>query len=112
MDEDTRSKIKEVQKANNYPGLEKLLKLVERKYKYAITRREVKEFLEKDIPTQLYATQQKVNSKGHIVAFVKDELWQIDIFVMKPGLAKYNDDYKYIYSHVSTCLIGKPMDRQ
>jgi hypothetical protein len=42
MDEDTRSKIKEVQKANNYPGLEKLLKLVERKYKYAITRREVK----------------------------------------------------------------------
>ncbi len=98
MDEDTRSKIKEVQKANNYPGLEKLLKLVERKYKYAITRREVKEFLAKDIPTQLYATQQKVNSKGHIVAFVKDELWQIDIFVMKPGLAKYNDDYKYIFA--------------
>jgi transposase InsO family protein len=97
MDEETRSKIKEVQKANNYPGLEKLLKLVERKYKYAITRREVKEFLAKDIPTQLYATQQKVKSKGHIVAYVKDELWQIDIFVMKSGLAKYNDGYRYIF---------------
>ena len=97
MDEETRNKIKEVQKANNYPGLEKLLKLVERKYKFAITRREVKQFLAKDLPTQLYATQQKVNSKGHIVAFVKDELWQIDIFVMKAGLAKYNDDFKYIF---------------
>ena len=97
MDEETRNKIKEVQKANNYPGLERLLKLVERKYKYAITRSEVKQFLAKDLPTQLYATQQKVNSKGHIVAFVKDELWQIDIFVMKAGLAKYNDDFRYIF---------------
>ena len=97
MDEETRNKIKEVQKANNYPGLEKLLKLVERKYKFAITRREVKEFLAKDLPTQLYATQQKVNSKGHIVAFVKDELWQIYIFVMKSGLAKYNDGFRYIF---------------
>ena len=97
MDEETRNKIKEVQKANNYPGLEKLLKLVERKYKFAITRREVKEFLAKDLPTQLYATQQKVKSKGHIVAFVKDELWQIDMFVMKSGLAKYNDGFRYIF---------------
>ena len=97
MDEETRTKIKEAQKENNYPGLEKLLKLVERKYKYAITRREVKEFLTKDIPTQLYATQRKVNSKGHIVAFVKDELWQIDIFVMKAGLTKYNDGFRYIF---------------
>ena len=96
MDEETRNKIKEVQKANNYPGLEKLLKLVERKYKFAITRREVKEFLAKDLPTQLYSTQQKVKSKGHVVAFVKDELWQIDIFVMKSGLAKY-DGFRYIF---------------
>ena len=72
MDDETRKKIKEVQKENNYPGLERLLKLVERKYKYAITRKEVKDFLAKDIPTQLYATQQKVSSKGHIVAYVKD----------------------------------------
>ena len=42
MDDETR---KEVQKENNYPGLERLLKLVERKYKYAITRKEVKDFL-------------------------------------------------------------------
>ena len=112
MDEETRTKIKEVQKENNYPGLEKLLKLVERKYKYAITRREVKEFLAKDIPTQLYATQQKVKSKGHIVAFVKDELWQIDIFVTKAGLTKYNDGFRCIYLSASMSLVGKPMDRQ
>ena len=70
MDEETRNKIKEVQKANNYPGLEKLLKLVERKYKFAITRREVKQFLAKDLPTQLYATQHKVNRYLWILAAI------------------------------------------
>ena len=63
MDEETRNKIKEVQKANNYPGLEKLLKLVERKYKFAITRREVQEFLAKDLHTQLMPRNKKLIAK-------------------------------------------------
>ena len=73
MEEDTRMKIKEVQKGNNYPGLEKLVKLVRSKYKDAIGRKEVQQFLAKDLPIQLYATKQKLNTKGHTVAFVKDE---------------------------------------
>ena len=97
MDEETRIKIKEVQKGNNYPGLEKLIKLVRSKYKDAISRKDVQQFLAKDIPAQLYATTQKLNTKGHTVAFVKDELWQMDIFVMKPGLTQYNDGYRYIF---------------
>ena len=74
MDEETKKNIKEVQQNNNYPGLEKLIRLVRAKYKGAISRNDVKQFLAKDLPTQLNATQQKIRSKGHIVAFVKDEM--------------------------------------
>ena len=84
----TQGKIKEIQKDNNYPGFEKLVKLVKAKYKDAISRKEVKDFLDKDLPTQLYATQQKQDAPGHIVAFRQNDLWQMDIFVMKKGLAK------------------------
>ena len=93
----TQGKIKEIQKDNNYPGFEKLVKLVKAKYKDAISRKEVKDFLDKDLPTQLYTTQQKQDAPGHIVAFRQNDLWQMDIFVMKKGLAKYNDDYRYLF---------------
>ena len=100
MEEETKKNIKEVQQNNNYPGLEKLIRLVRAKYKGAISRNDVKQFLAKDLPTQLYATQQKIRSKGHIVAFVKDEMWQMDIFVMRSGLALYNEHYIYIYIYI------------
>ena len=73
MDEETKKNFKEVQQNNNYPGLERLIRLVRAKYKRAISRNE--QFLANDLPTQLYATQLKIRSKGHIVAFVKDEMW-------------------------------------
>jgi len=99
MDDETKKKIKEVQQENNYPGLERLVRAVGRKYK-DITRGDVKAFLSKDLPAQLYATQQKINSKGHIVAFIKDELWQMDISVMRSSIAEFNDGYKYIFACV------------
>ena len=58
MDEETKANIKQIQRENNYPGFERLVALVRAKYKRAISRQEIREFLDKDIPTQLYATKQ------------------------------------------------------
>jgi hypothetical protein len=86
--------IKQVQKENNYPGLEKLTKLVQISNPQ-IPRSKLKAFLEKDIGTQLTQTQQQKHTDGHIVATKPMEFWQFDIF----DLSRYknqNDDYRYL----------------
>jgi transposase InsO family protein len=97
MDEETKNNIKQIQRENNYPGFERLVALVRAKYKRAISRQEIREFLDKDIPTQLYATKQKLDAYGHTVAFRENELWQIDIFYIKSGNIPLNDGFKYVF---------------
>ena len=51
-------KIDEIYSENNYPGLEKLLKLVKAKYP-EITRDEVKQFRDKEVSAQLLKVTKK-----------------------------------------------------
>jgi len=97
MDEETKNNLKQIQRENNYPGFERLVALVRAKFKRAISRQEIREFLDKDIPTQLYATKQKLDAYGHTVAFRENELWQIDIFYIKSGNTELNEGFKYVF---------------
>ena len=90
--------IKQVQAENNYPGLEKLIKLVQISNP-EISRSKIKAFLSKDIGTQLTQVQQQKHTEGHIVATKPMEFWQFDIF----DLSRYkrqNKDYRYIMARV------------
>ena len=51
MDDDMKQKIAQIQVDNNFPGLERLVKLVDQKYP-EMTRSEVKNFLRDDVITQ------------------------------------------------------------
>ena len=97
MDEDTKKQIKQVQRDNNYPGFERLATLVKKIFENTINRQEVRDFLDKDVPTQLYATKQKLDAYGHTVAFRENELWQIDIFYIKSGNIDANEGFKYVF---------------
>ena len=70
-----------LQRSNNYPGLERLIKLAKDKHP-EITRQQVKTFLDSDVAKQLTKVQQKRPADGHIVAFVPNENWQMDVFDM------------------------------
>jgi hypothetical protein len=83
-----------LQRTNNYPGLERMVKLAKQKHP-EITRKEIKQFLDADVSKQLTKVQQKKPSDGHIVAFVPNENWQMDIF----DLSRYmyaNQYYRYV----------------
>ncbi len=69
MDDDMKQKIAQVQVDNNFPGLEKLVKLVDAKYP-EITRSDVKNFLMNDVISQQTKTQNKPKKakEGHITA--------------------------------------------
>ena len=86
--------IKKVQEANNYPGVVRLIALVQ-EIDPSITRKEIKNYVQADYSTQLTKTQNK-ETDGRIVAFVPNELWQFDIIDMK-RYEKKNDGYKYIF---------------
>ena len=100
MDDETKNaNIEQVQIDNNYPGLERLVKLVITKYPDDITRRDVKRFLANDAITQQTKVQQQPRKKadepaGHITAFQPNELWNVDIFVML-RYKKVNDGFNY-----------------
>jgi len=86
--------IKQVQRENNFPGLEKLIKLVQISNP-EISRSKIKTFLSKDLGTQLTQVQQQKHTEGHIVATKPDELWQFDIF----DLSRYkqqNKEFRYL----------------
>ena len=79
MDDETKkANIEQVQIDNNYPGLERLVKLVITKYPDDITRRDVKRFLANDAITQQTKVQQQPRKKadeptGHVTAFQPNE---------------------------------------
>jgi hypothetical protein len=83
-----------LQRSNNYPGLERLIKLAKDKHP-EITRQQVKTFLDSDVAKQLTKVQQKRPADGHIVAFVPNENWQMDVFDMSRYMYS-NQYYRYI----------------
>ena len=90
----TNLNIELLQRLNNYPGLEKLVKLAKEKHP-EISRREIKTYLDQDTSRQLTKVQHKKPSPGHVVAMVPNELWQMDIFDLSKYM-KQNKDYRYI----------------
>ena len=71
-----------------------MVKLAKQKHP-EITRKEIKTFLDADVSKQLVKVQQAKPSDGHIVAFVPNENWQMDLF----DLSRYmyaNQYYRYI----------------
>ena len=88
------NRLEALQKQNNYPGLEKLVKLAKQKHP-EISRPQIKKFLEEDTTRQLTKVQHARPAQGHVVAMVPNELWQMDTF----DLSKYrkqNKDYRYL----------------
>ena len=92
--DDVSTSIDLIQRINNYPGLARLTKLVQNANP-AITKQEIKTYLDNDNTRQLFTPQKKSKPTGHITAFQPNELWQMDIF----DLSRYsvsNDGYKYV----------------
>ena len=90
----TNLKIELLQRLNNYPGLEKLVKLAKQKHP-EISRREIKTYLDQDTSRQLTKVQHQKPAPGHVVAMVPNELWQMDIFDLSKYM-KQNKDYRYL----------------
>lgn len=88
------NKLETLQKMNNYPGLEKLVKLAKEKHP-EITRTQIKTFLNEDTSRQLTKVQHDKSSPGHVVAMVPDELWLMDTFDLSKYM-KQNKDHRYI----------------
>ena len=98
MDPDIKLKIDTVQRSNNYPGYERLVKLAQEKYP-EISRSQVKTFLSQDTARQLTTVQHAKKADGHIVAMLPNELWQMDIF----DLSRYMYSNKY-FRYVLCCV--------
>ena len=91
-------KIDRIYKENNYPGLGRLVRLVDEEHP-EITRGQVVRFLEQHVPAQLTKTKLRSKTTGHIVAFKLDELWQIDLFDLSRHW-RNNDNYRCIFACV------------
>lgn len=87
-------KLQILEKMNNYPGLERLVKLAKEKHP-EISRPQIKKYLEDDTSRQLTKVQHQKKASGHVVAMVPNELWQMDIFDLSKYM-KQNKDYRYI----------------
>ena len=98
MDPDTKLKLDTIQRSNNYPGYERLVKLAQEKYP-EISRSEVKTFLSHDTARQLTTVQHAKKAEGHIVAMLPNELWQMDIF----DLSRYMYSNKY-FRYLLCCV--------
>ena len=80
---------------NFYPNTDELYKIL-KKDNISITKKEVKEFLDKKDEEQIQKIQNKDPKKsGHIVASYPNQLWQIDIFILDK-YEKWNKKYKDI----------------
>ena len=73
--EDTDKLIKRIQKENNYPRLEVLVKLV-KKVNDKITQ--VEDFLKADTAMQTTKEQKAKHTEGHLVSFSPKDWWQFD----------------------------------
>jgi transposase InsO family protein len=100
-----------------YPNLNRLYEKLQDD-DISVTKKQVKEFL--DTQTSKQITQQKKVFKsagGHIVAFEKNEMWQIDQFFL-PKYHKQNKGYKYIFCAIDVftrkayCIALKHKDNE
>ena len=78
--------------------MERLVKLAKEKHP-EITRKQIRTFLESDVAKQLTKIKHTKPSEGHIVAFVPNENWQMDIF----DLSRYMYSNQY-YRYVLCCV--------
>ena len=92
--------IAEVWRNNNYPGAERLTKLVKEKHpsKY-IGKHQIIKFLSEQTASQTFKEKRKSKPKGHIVANIVNELWQMDIFDLS-RYEKNNDGFRYLLACV------------
>ena len=98
-EEVTRYKlIKRVQRDNNYPRLEVLVKLV-KKENDDITKTQVEEFLKKDVATQVTKEQKPKHTEGHLVSYAPNDMWLFDIFDLS-RYEKKNNGFKYLLACV------------
>ena len=80
---------------NYYPNLDELYSIL-KKDKLAITKKQVKEFLDKQHVEQITKEiKKKKSDMGHIVAYFENQIWQLDIFVLQKH-SKSNNGYGYI----------------
>jgi hypothetical protein len=96
--EDTDKLIKRIQKENNYPRLEVLVKLV-KKVNDNITRSQVADFLKEDTTTQVTKEQKAKHTEGHLVSYSPNDWWQFDTFELG-RYEKKNDGFKYLLACV------------
>ena len=83
-----------LQRGNNFPGLEKMVKLAKNKFP-EITRQQVKYFLANDTVQQITKVQHAKPADGHIVSFIPNELWQMDIFDFSRYMLS-NHEFRYL----------------
>ena len=93
-----RVELDNLQRTNNFPGLERLVRLAKEKYP-DISRKQIKTFLDSDVAKQLTKIQPKKSADGHIVAFIPNENWQMDVF----DLSRYMYSNQY-YRYVLCCV--------
>jgi hypothetical protein len=88
--------IAEVWRNNNYPGVDRLTKLVKEKHptKY-IRKAQIVQFLTEQTASQTFKEKRKSKPNGHIVANLVNELWQMDIFDLS-RYEKRNDGFRYL----------------
>ena len=90
--------IEDVYEKNNYPGRDRLIKLV-KKDNPGITAGSIKRWYDNQLDVQLLHKQQKQGKTGHITAFVKNEIWNIAIFDLSKHW-EHNKGMKYIFAVV------------
>ena len=82
-------------KENYYPNLNELYSIL-KDNNISVTKKQVKEFLDKQLVEQITKeTKKRKKESGHIVAFSENQIWQLDIFILKKYY-KDNKGYGYI----------------
>ena len=81
-------------KENYYPNADELYRLLQED-NHKITKKRIKEFLDKKDEEQILKENKTKASSGHIVALSPNKLWQIDIFILSK-YEKYNKGYSNI----------------
>ena len=90
--------INEININYNFPGLNRLIKLVQSKYDFS--KEDIIKSVKSDTNTQLVAPKLPAKSQGHIVSLAPNELMQMDLFDLQ-RFRKSNiinkKTYLYIY---------------
>jgi hypothetical protein len=86
--------IEQYYKQYHYPNTDELYRLLVAD-SHKITKKQVKEFLDKKDEEQILKQNKTPAASGHIVAMFPNSVWQLDIFILKK-YEKYNKNYSDI----------------